>query len=96
MSETAVDSSEAEGEQTFRRSGVDEESAETPQVCEMSDIADGVESSQRLVEQDFTDLPSCLFSERVCSLRQRCGVVLDVFSKRRGYLKCKVGSLVAV
>ena len=93
MSETAEDSSDSEGEQMFIRSGIDEESAQTPEVCEMSEIADEVEISQRLVDQDSTDLPSCSFSERVCNLRQRSGVVLGVSSKRRGYLKCKVCSL---
>ena len=41
----------------------------------------------------FTDLPSCSFSELVCSLRQQSGLVLDVCSKRRRYLKSKVCSL---
>ena len=93
MSETAVVSSDLEGEQMFISSGIDEESAETPQVCEMSEIANEVESSQRLVDQDFTDLLSCSFSERGCSLRQRSGVVLGLSSKQRGYLKCIVCSL---
>ena len=75
------------------RSGIDEESAETHEVCEMSEIADEVEISQRFVDQDFTDLPSCSFSELVCSLRQKSGVVLGVSPKRRGYLKCKSCSL---
>ena len=70
-------SADSEREQFFKKPKIDEESAETPQVCEKSEIADQVESSQRIVDQDFTDLPSCSSSERVCSsLRQRNGVVL--------------------
>ena len=73
MSETAEDSSNSEGEQMFIRSGIDEESAETPQVCGVFEVADEVESSQRLVGQDFTDLPTCSFSIRVCSFIQESG-----------------------
>ena len=54
----------------FIRSGLDEESAETPQVSERSQIANENENSQRLVDQDFTDLLSYSFAERTCSLRQ--------------------------
>ena len=93
MSETAKDSCDLERKHMFQRSGFGEESAETPQVFEMSNVADEVEESQRLVDQDSTDLPSCSFSKRVCSLRKKNWVVLGVSSKQRRYLKCIFCSL---
>ena len=67
------------------------DSAETSLVSEKSEIADEIaESSQRLVDQKFTELPSCSFAERVCSLRQGSTVVLGVSSIWRGFLKCKI------
>ena len=53
MSETVEGSSDSEVEQMFLSSGIDEESAETPQVCEMSEITDEVRKQSTLSGSSF-------------------------------------------